>query len=256
MKPVIERAVEKIRIYTEKRDEMSCEKVTNNVLTIKWIDKPSPIDIKNLKKLVLFSESIDKDFFVINNDEKEVVIDFNYYEEFLSSRDKEQAQSIETPVISTVFNRVQSYIGETGTITFEANELTITFKESPTSDVIENIKEIVFSKSVVIPNLEKLYTFNSETNQLVIKLKNYELFILLLKKLEENNNVIMAYIKDGSLEYSCIHYYTRNLNYTELEELQTLVNPSIPYHDSIRVSYRFGISVISIDLLKTRPHFD
>ena len=83
MKPVIERAVEKIRIYTEKRDEMSCEKVTNNVLTIKWIDKPSPIDIKNLKKLVLFSESIDKDFFVINNDEKEVVIDFNYYEEFL-----------------------------------------------------------------------------------------------------------------------------------------------------------------------------
>ena len=254
MKPIVERAVEKVRIYTEKLNNASCN-VNGNTLTVEFGEFPTAVDITNLKKLVHFSKSINPNFFIFNEENKKLTIDFNYYEEFLHSGTTETEEN-DSEILHTVINRVADYTHDMKTeIEFSNHELHVKFKETPDFEVIATIRSMVFY-DLAIPSIENVFFFNLEKNELTINLKHYEMFILLWKKLKENNHVVMVYFKKNSLEYSCIHYHTRNISYNELEELQDIVNPEIKYHDSIRVVYRAGISVVLVDLDKKKTQLD
>lgn len=256
MRPLVERAAEKVRIYTEKLNQTSC-KVTGNTLTVKFGEFPTAVDIKNLKKLVHFSQSINPNFFTLDESSKTLTIDFDYYEEFLHSANETDDSDSESQILHTVISRVTDYTQEMqATVEFtDSQELRVSFTVTPEFEVIEHIRQMVFY-DLAIPNIEKVFYFNIEKNELTIDLKYYEMFILLWKKLKENNNVEMVCFKKDSLEYSCIHYHTRNISYNELEELQNIVNPEIKYHDSIRVVYRCGISVVLVDLGKNKTKLD
>lgn len=134
--------------------------------------------------------------------------------------------------------------------------LTIKFDKEPTQRAMELIRELVFfTNEVVVTNIESLV--KQSGNNIIVSFKNYPVFCRVLAKLEDLKcKVHIVELKSMELIFDYILSEKHDLNDTELQKIQEIVNPDVADHDSIRVCYNNGVSSMCIDLLKTRAHYD
>ena len=97
-------------------------------------------------------------------------------------------------------------------------------------------KQIFFYlEDTVISNIDELIYLNQQ-GDLIINYANFDTFSGILSKFKElGRKVINCRISDSCISFSYARYVERALDYQELEQIQNIINPAIPEHDSIRV---------------------
>lgn len=162
--------------------------------------------------------------------------------------------------VEIVTEKIRIYIEKVNidsSIELDGDILTIRFNQIPSQLMVTHIKQLIFfTNEIIIPDIDQVFKLRRKC--IKVDLSKYEEFYFIFNSLKDFNcNVLIATLTENeSISFECILKYQRDFTCKQLDAIQSIVNPQIANHDSIRVTYRHGISSISIDLGRTEEHFD
>lgn len=143
-------------------------------------------------------------------------------------------------------------------LSLENDILTIHFKNDmlqgtwPTKEQLQYIKDVIFwNTAIELPYENNIIQLNRSNHALTVNFKNYEITTKFFLKMKDFGVVVTGFdmcYDEFSFYYKVAGRY--HFSYSELEELQELINPNIKQHDSIRIAGFDGIYSVRVSLKK------